>query len=253
MSKASQLEIRLLGLESGDLLNAEAVVLIDDRDALATVSLGTDQCWKGLHPSDHMGLDRAFSFPAAIPDGGPASADDHFVAVCGCGFLECGGLVASIRDLGNEIVWDRFRQGATTKGPWTAIGSEPLRFERQQYLHALAHPTNDGEWQPVTRLAARRAIEPLFEAHLEQLHLRVAECSPQGDESVLVVVMFGRPGDDDRTKISITLHRQQGESPDELAARLVDIVASGAILDHPDAVHSPLPPHPRRRPGTARA
>jgi hypothetical protein len=51
-------------------------------------------------------------------------------------------------------------------------------------------------------------------------------------------------------RLSLRLHRQQGESPDALAARLVDIVASGAILDHPDAVRSPWPLLPIHPPAT---
>lgn len=219
----SSFEIRNLAPELAG--TAEAVVLIDGRDQLARMGRSPTQSktWTGFHPDDVLG-----------PNSKLLCRDephDAFVAICSCGFLECGGLLARISRRDDFVVWSDFRDGSEGRSQERPISAEPFVFDREEYRNAvlgLGGPRS--KWEPTTRLAALLARERLAVSEKNAHRIKFAGFDHVDDSRIQMVMFHGVAGDQDRALLTVVVPMAEGESADDLATRCVEMVTSGAVL-----------------------
>ena len=228
-------EIRLLDRDLGESSQNEAIVLIDGEDRLALLDrdeASTGNSLIGRYPNEVIGPGSPL-----LPTDEP---HDAFVAVCSCGFLRCGALVARITRTGDTVTWDRLRSGTETRPNSTALQAGPWSFDSTEYIDAaLGRGGVLSDWAPTTRRAALLANEHLRSWSDERLRLRACTAEELGDERLLLKAIFGQRGDEDRAFMRGVLRREPAETAEALADRAVTYFTTGSMLnDHEATRHS---------------
>jgi hypothetical protein len=231
----STFEIRLLRRDAGESWTDEALVIIGGRDRLATLGDYATWTWIGRRPAKVIG-----------PTSSLLATDephDAFVARCSCGEEGCNTLIASIRRVGDRVVWDQIRRGSDARAEEFPIETEPFEFDAQQYEDAILHPGVPlTAWSPTTRQAAHLVNQKMSGADLEVHRLRVSGCSDRGDNQVEVHAVLGRTGDEDRAILKARFTLNEGESAEALADRVTAYLTSGAMVTDPLATRRPIGP-----------
>lgn len=93
---------------------------------------------------------------------GPAPRD-VVLRCCGCGEAGCGALVARLRLDGDEVVWDRFRDGTDNEDdpgrPMDELGA--IRFGRAQYEAEVRRAHEERPWETPEMTVARHVSDQL--------------------------------------------------------------------------------------------
>lgn len=227
----SSVEFRRFDAKSAGSHFDEIVVLIDGRDALAQLGRRSERAWIGMRPDV---IDESRSW---IPD---EEGHDAFVARCDCGELGCGALVARIQSRNGLVTWTDFRDGSDTSRDDAPIDHPGYAFDRDDYLAALAGTKPQSDWSPVTRHAAeqvnQRASEMIDQGRDLRIgtgRLRWAGCLAHGDECLSATVWVGHRGDEGYGPATAWYVLKDGETSDELAARVLAQVTDGSILANP--------------------
>ena len=116
-----------------------------------------EKAWGGVG-QDPARLIRRDSPLLPTPDG-----RDVVLRCCGCGAAGCAALVARIRVDGDEVVWDRFRDGTDNEDDPGRPLAEPieLRFDRAQYEAEVRRACEERPWESPDMTVARHVSEQL--------------------------------------------------------------------------------------------
>lgn len=227
----SSIEFRRFDAKSAGSHYNEIVVLIDGRDALAQLGRRPERAWIGMRP------DVIETWESWIPD---EEGHDAFVARCDCGELGCGALVARIQSRDGLVTWTDFRDGSDTSRDDAPIDHPGYAFDREDYHAALASTMPPSGWSPVTRQAAekvneraRELIDQGRDLRIGTAELRWAGCLAHGDERLSVTVWVGKRGDEGYGPATAWYLLADGETSEDLAARVVAEVTDGSILANP--------------------
>lgn len=131
----------------------ELVPLIDGADVVLHTWGG-----RGRDPDDLLGP----GSPLLAVDG----AHDAVLLRCGCGEEGCGALIVQVRQAGDEVVWDHFRDGSAHKSDplshtYDRLHGEPFdkltefRFDADAYRAELRRAHEDRAWESPERTTAR--------------------------------------------------------------------------------------------------
>lgn len=215
----STFTVRVVTAVAGSPWTDEAVVLIDDRDALATLGRGRRSCWIGRRPDDVLG--------PTSPWIATATPHDARVARCDCFNESCGSLTARIVRQGDVVVWDDFRHTSDSASPTPSPDERTYTFSAAQYDAAVLGRPHPSRWEPTTRQAATLATSLLQSLDLGRHGFRHMSAAHRGDDEVLIEAITAPDSQRATTCLGAQVRSQGHESATHLADRVLQYVESG--------------------------